>query len=549
MAFCKRVRNVLSDKKITLLIILVVILARCLHLLYLFNSRNDMTYQVLAGQALYEGHGFSLPKIQPDDISAIQYEPLRNWPPGFSLIFVPFYMLFDENYLLACLCISLLSGLALILVGRSILKLFDLPLFLVNIFTIVTGFSLYYFYIKPCTDATAIAFFMIAFYFMLSLIKSDKSYISKTLICSATLLACGSVKYMYIPIVFIIPLFILLKAYIQKRPILKKAGWVCFSLLAIAGISFLIYQNSVVGSVGYIKEPTRGFFPENLASAHPFLLSSFVKPESLVLSFNLTEEQSLRVLRVFRLLHTTLLFALIIYALRKISLRSIKKTLTGEDFFYPAFSISIAIAFLLAVLSLRVGKEFVNTGIFWTYVEEPRYYGLANIFLHLGVFLLYRYRTLKKRMTYAFIFLLVLMLPEMARGFFFAAHRISKLGRETYGWQYEYGFQKFAANLVKKIQNEERSQIILAGSTDWMTLRASLYSKLPIFWDIHLLNDLSRLKTRKAVTLFVIIRKSDANGFDPFITSPKVKYQGSHSEYLFYSVLITPYTIAKNSDN
>ncbi|HEX7844801.1 MAG TPA: hypothetical protein VF476_03310, partial [Chitinophagaceae bacterium] len=158
--FLHTLKKLLSTRYASLLIILFAIAGRIIQLIYFFNIRLDASHQVIATKNLVNGHGISMTKAYASDISATVYEPLINWPPGYSLLQAPFYALFGGDYVAAGLVLGILAAVILLLVSRSILKLLDLPLYLINISTLIAGFFIYYFYFIARSDAIAISLVM-----------------------------------------------------------------------------------------------------------------------------------------------------------------------------------------------------------------------------------------------------------------------------------------------------------------------------------------------------------------------------------------------------
>ena len=197
----------LSDKKVTFAIIAFAIAVRIIQLIFFYNIRVDGMYQVMAMQNFVDGHGVSLSKVLSSDLSTPVYEPLINWPPGYSLLLSPFYILFNHNYIAAGLALDILAAITLIFICRRILKLLETPLYLVNIFTLLTGFFIYYFYFIASSDAIAITFFLMAVYFTLVLLNKGRRSAKTTAAIIISLFLCGFIKYLFIPVVFIIPVF------------------------------------------------------------------------------------------------------------------------------------------------------------------------------------------------------------------------------------------------------------------------------------------------------------------------------------------------------
>lgn len=177
-SLANKIKRFLSGKKVTITILILAIAGRLMQVFYFFNIRSDRSFQMLATDNLLHGNGISLARVSADDLSTIIYSPLINWPPGYSLLIAPFYTLFNHNYIQAGLTLDIISSILLILVSRSILKILNTPVYLVNIYTLSAGFFIYDFYFISSTDAIAITFFIIALYYTLLFLKKwpmDKS--------------------------------------------------------------------------------------------------------------------------------------------------------------------------------------------------------------------------------------------------------------------------------------------------------------------------------------------------------------------------------------
>ena len=164
---------------------------------------------------------------------------------------------------------DILAATVLIIFSRKILRLLEIPIHLVNVYTLFSGFFIYNFYFIASSDAIAISIFVIAVHQTILLLKTNSKWIFRISLISFILILCGFIKYLFYPVVFVIPFFLIAKGLIDKLPHLKKAGYISFTLVAIALASLLLYQKSISGAAGYISQPERGFFSENLSHAYP----------------------------------------------------------------------------------------------------------------------------------------------------------------------------------------------------------------------------------------------------------------------------------------
>jgi hypothetical protein len=195
-------------------------------------------------------------------------------------------------------------------------------------------------------------------------------------------------------------------------------------------------------------------------------------------------------------------------------------------------------------LSLRVAKEESFPGYWWTYVEEHRYYGLVNVMLHIAVFLLYQYYRMNrsKFIKYAFISLLILMIPETFRGIIFTAKRITNLNREENSWQFERSIQQYADAIIQKEKKTNPGEkIVVTGSSYYTYYRVSIYSHVPTLTESNKINDLSSLNSTKPTELIIILLERDFPDYQPFLSAKEKELAGYFRGFYFYTAHVTPH--------
>ncbi|OPZ18528.1 MAG: hypothetical protein BWZ05_00707 [Bacteroidetes bacterium ADurb.BinA245] len=501
-----------------------------------------MTFQILGVQHLLNGEGLSFAHISADNLSAFQYRPITKWPPVFSLLYIPFYILFGKNYIAAAIAMGIVAAIGLIFVTRAILKTLDLPIVYINLFTLLTGFFGYYFYTIPNTDPVGITIFLFACYLCLKMIKKGKTSNTSLFIFMLALLASGLFKYLFILPTMVIPFFLILKGHYTQNKNLLKGGIISFMVLLFVFGGFLLFQKINTGDAAYIQSTARGFFPENLNSFFPFLSGSFLRPDTVDYFLSSHSNFSTQVFKGFQIISLIGFILIIVLLLRSRPIKTIKKTNISSDFFLLSFLISISLISILIYLSVTVGKENYDFSK-WTYVQEARYYGIIIIMAQIAAFIaLFQFQIHKlKLQTFLISLLIFLMIPDFFRGVVFSANRIMNIGKETYGWQYELAFQKTTDNLLHQLKNKNPGdKIVLTGTSDWMTLRASLYSHYPVFTDVAKLNSPEKLKTSLPVILFAIIRDADLKDYNSFISLKGVDKVGSGHGFHFFSYRIAP---------
>lgn len=537
-----RIKIILSGKYTSIAIITLAIVARIIQLIFFYNVRVDGMYQVMAMQSFVEGHGISIGEVMPADLSTVIYVPLTNWPPGYSLLLSPFYVLFNHNYIAAGIALDILAAIVLIFSCRKILRTLETPPYLVNLFTLLTGFFIYFFYFINSSDAIAISFFLLAISTTLSLLKKEKKSNGAVVLLSICLFLCGLIKYLFIPVVFIIPAFLFLKGIADRNRGIKIAGAFTFLLLLVLLGGVLAWQKMNNGSVGYISEPTRGFYPANLIGAHPAIPASFINPDTISLAFSSGSEAMKIIFRILQCLHVLLFLAAAVHILKRIIKQGFKKLTAQDSFFYLSFFLSAGITLVLVILSLTVGKEENIPGNWWTYVEEPRYYGLIHVLVHLAVFLLYQYYRARdsKRLKYLLIILILLLLPETFRGILFTARRVMNAQKEEYSWHFEKDIQLYGENIIQR-EKQPGEKVLVTGSSYYMYYRVGMYNQVYALTDAPSINDLTKLNTKKSILLLVLLQEEDAKQYESFRMNPETQFEGEMQGFYFYTVHVKPH--------
>ena len=106
-----------------------------------------------------------------------------------------------------------------------------------------------------------------------------------------------------------------------------------------------------------------------------------------------------------------------------------------EDFLFICFLTSLFVIGVLCTLSLLVGNETMPDGSLWTYVQEPRYYGIITILTQLLVFsqISIVSKKMKKYSRSITIVFFILISLEILRGAVFITNRIIKFRANTVG--------------------------------------------------------------------------------------------------------------------
>lgn len=533
-----RLKQVLSAKQTGILIILSGVIGRLIQIVYFFNIRVDASYQTIATKNFVAGHGISIDSVLPSDLSTIIYEPLIKWPPGFTLLLSPFYLLSNGNYIVAGILLHSICAVALIFFTRAFLRLFDLPLFVINIHTLVVSFFIYSFYFIISSDAIATSFFVAGLYYIFSLVKTERLSTQKIILASFCFLVCGLTKYLLIPIIFVIPIFLLVKGFFTINKAIKRSGLISFSIL-FAGVSILsLYQKYVSGSAAYVSQSEHGFFPQNLLDTYPVFPAAFLSPETLNLISNRPSAHNF-IFRLYQLIYLLVIAASVAGLINFFKTLS-KRISLQKTFLFLFLFVSLVLVGQLAILSIFIAKGEETPGRLWIYVQEPRYYGLLVVLLQLLLFVFYPVERVQ-RIKGLILFLFLLLAIETTRGIVFDLNRIRLFTKEEYSWKYEDRFQKYADSIIKNAQ-QKRSihNAVITGSSYVMNNRICLYSHVPVLPNAEIVNQPLLLQTQKPVLLLVVIRKKKIPIFQSFVSSQK-EIAGKFDDFYFYTVYVQPH--------
>lgn len=532
--------RVLSDKRISALIIVAAITARCLQLLFYLNSFFDTTFQVIATQNLVNGHGISTAIVNAGDLSATIYRPLSNWPPGYSILLAPFYLASGADYLIACFILDILAAASIILLTRKILYLLGVSTPMINLFTLLHGFFIYYFFFTGSTDSISIAFFLGAICLILRAIKDNDHWNTSAAGAGILLFVSAAMKYLFFPVAFVLPVFLFIYGYQNRLTSARRAAWISF-LATGTGIAVLyFFQQSISGTGAYISAPGRGFFPEHLLRVHPFFPSAFLTPNTTGLLAGSAKDT---VMNLFRLAHMLFFTVFLVAATRFLFRSGLRNAAPARSFLFLAYSLMLAIMLVLALLSLLVDKELIPPDRWWTYIEDARYYGLGDILMHLCVFVLFSaFRKQLKGFLQMIIFALpFLLLPEAIRGFAFTAKRAAGLGKEAYYWKQELAFQRFVDAAVQPVIDSFKvKKVVITGSLYYASYRTSQYRQAPVLEDLAALKVPSSLKTTEPVVLLVMLSEDSRRNFQGLANDPRTRFAGVYNGFYFYTLYVTP---------
>jgi hypothetical protein len=252
------IEKLFSLKVISWLCILISVSARIIIQNRFFVLQGDRAYQVVASRNLIKGHGLTTLQVFSNDVSVSKFLPIIGWPPGYSFFISPFILLFKNDIQTSILALDACTLLLFIIFTRKIVQEFT-PLWITNLYTLFTGFFFYDFTYFSTSDLTALVCYLIALYTTLQFIKKNKNS-NYGILIALLLFVCAFLRYMYLPIVFVVPLYLIINGHVTKNKRIFYGALKCFVGLSIAVISLLLFLKFYTGAPTYIPSSYKGFF-------------------------------------------------------------------------------------------------------------------------------------------------------------------------------------------------------------------------------------------------------------------------------------------------
>jgi hypothetical protein len=379
------IHKILSSKIATWFCILIAVFSRIVNVLFVSYTGRDKMFLVLQSKSMLSGHGLSIPQYFTYNVETPVYDFTPLWPPGYPILLAPFLKLFNYDIYWATTTLDIIVCLAFIFIVRRICVQLGMPTAAVNIMTLITGCFEYTFINESLpTDTVSLVFFLAGLSVSITALLKPFSF-KKIFIASLLLFVPCLFRYNYPAISLVVVALIVVYGFIKKDRLLKKKGFVLFSLTTGFTILFFVIMKITTGHAGYAAPTERGFFPENIVHWFPAVPSSFINLAFLtsqgIRYTGVSFENSMLVLEVINVI-SILFLAIILFRLFFKS-SFIRSPSPFNWFLVLGFAACVVLFGVLGYLSLTyaVQKGFLHD---WNYVYEPRYFAFANIFLQIS---------------------------------------------------------------------------------------------------------------------------------------------------------------------
>jgi hypothetical protein len=534
MAIPQPLHKLLSRPVTAILVFIIAAVALNTWQLILPQFHFDNSFGLGAAKNIVEGRGYATTQVFANDLGKVVYDPLGKWPPGYSWLLAGIMKLSGTDAITA---LYIVNGLAIVLflAGVYIILLsLRFPPWARLLFMLYAGFFPYPFLGYWFADLVAVAFYTLATALVIHANTSGRQLLIKSLIAALLCSYCIFLKYLYLPIA-ILPLLVWAWFSLRRRKMLQfRAALTGSAIITTAAILLVMYQSNNTGQAVYINPTGRGFFPEHTLRMGPLVPASLADQEFLVnRASQLLHIRFSQARTLLAAINYVLLAMLVVMLVLWWKRSTIKK---HSLYVYMVLALSIATGGMLLFLSLTFAPYQTEFVIFWTYVQELRYYGIVVLFIQQ---LLFWYFVLRGQMRRGIVqqFMRFAMIGVMLFGIVHGAYHLTK---RAVVWQ-QVGLHKkneqtvmSALEGIRKLQ-QQYPDLIICSNYQALGNIATL-TGAPVLYDYEALN--KPLNTSRPVMLVAILRDDYLHRFTPFIDKYKAVKVDHRYNFSFYLAAI-----------
>lgn len=531
-------KQVFSRKDVSMACLLLAIIARIL-LSFYFNQLDwDKLFQAMAGKNFIEGHGFTIKQVHVNDLSKEYYEPLQGWPYGYSILAGIAYW-FVHNLGRACLVLDVIFAVLYFIILKKLFKQLGFPAYVSNLALLLTGAAIP-FYVTDSWPTDFISLVLLIYLCSLALQSfSGKQSIRQTLWLAVVNCLAVWFKYMYLPVTFILPAFLLWNGWQQKNKKLFNTGLIVLVAAILSTGLLLAIRIPYSQPANYVNISGRGLFWHNLLNLYPFFISAFI-----TLDFYLTQIGTLTKLNYSTWLTLLKWINLLLFAcmLVRFVYFSFQKKWTGHSpwavFTLLSGAMGICLLAVLAYMSLTYDNHFPAPRILvWTYLAEERYLVLPEfVALLLAIRWLFLQKSntfrLQKALQALFVMIVVLETAHctyfLLKNFTVDRRHFAQVAKD----------KRFTDYIQQVIQENRKKNIDVVFTNSTMANRSVLMGGKGLFQFTEL--NYPDIHASKPTLLIAVIINYERPYYQAFLNKPGVQLIHTINDHGFYAYYATP---------
>jgi hypothetical protein len=371
-----------SRKDVSLACMVLAIGTKILLALYFTQLDTDKLFQAMAGKNFAEGHGLTIKQVHVNDLSKEYYEQLQGWPPGYSIVAGLIYLLVHDVDT-ACIIIDVILIVLFFTALKKLLKQLDFPAYLVNLLLLFKAASMpFSLTTSTPTDFLTFVLYLYLCSFVIGLFQGARTNFNKTALAVINILPAWF-KYMYLPVTFVIPLFIIWNGWKQKDRQLYRYGVITCILAVLGTAALLAIQLPYSKPADYVAVSEKGIFLSNIGRLYPFYISAFVTLDFYLVQLSMfTKYSYVAWLTVLKWMNLVLFLPTLAWFLWYAFKKKWLTTSGWNTFILAGGSLCLTLLSGLVGMAVTHNKNFAPPRLLvWTYLDEERYLMLPEFFV------------------------------------------------------------------------------------------------------------------------------------------------------------------------
>jgi len=531
-------KNFFSRKDVSLICLILAIVIKILFTYYFQQFDNDKLFQAMIGKSLTEGHGLTLKQVHVSNLSQDSYEAYIGWPPGYSVLFAIIYSLVRDLEV-SCFIIDVICVILYIIFLQKLLRQLEFPGYLINLLLLFNGFAITTTTLNSyATDFLSLTLIVCSCYLFVQFFRQKRP--GQGILLGVVNLIIPWIRYMYIPMAFVIPAVLIWNGWFKKDRKFLVYG-ICTMVLALLSIIALLNFQEL-----YVVTTEKGFFWSNLLYISPVLFSAFMDLEFFLMQLShltgLSYSTCKNLLHWINIVPFLFLLAWLCYYSLKRKWLAIS---AWQLFMIIGSLIAICIFGVLALLSLTHSMYFPppDNDIVWTYVSEDRYY----VFLHLFIVIIvarwlfmdpYPVSRLIKWAQGLFLFLFSI---TIGHGVYFLVKNFTFDRRNFAHEAIQHRMIQFIANEIKENKDTD---VVVAGNNFIMIYYGVLLGGKGLYVRSEL-NE-KEIHADKPTKIIAVAKSAQLPFYSPFLKREGVKLETQIGGFNFYSFYVQPNTGLQN---
>ncbi|HEU5165991.1 MAG TPA: hypothetical protein VFU29_10655 [Chitinophagaceae bacterium] len=540
-----RLKKILESRFAGIFCFLFAITNRIIFATLYSRIGTDTKLQLAYAENLQAGKGMGVIKYFTNDLSTPVFDSHLQFPPGFSLVIIPFLKFFDGNEYKAMLAYDIVVSILFVIAVRLLGKKAGLSPVLNNIATLTAGCSQYTFFMSwSATEGIALCFILFALTQTIAVI--DKRGNIGLLRATATgLLFCLPFffRYMYLPLAFLFPFFILLSGILLKNKNLKLGGLKTLAASAMFFILLFIFSLSAAENALHLTNVGRGIFFDQFVEWYPFLPASFINIDfGAQLIQGLLGLEYSRVIFYLKIINLVIFVILFLLLWRYLNVQK-KKLQFSNNFLFIVIGSFVALAIILLLAWVTLTYKQISWGFHrWTHVQEPRYFAFIYVFMPLLLLIcLQYYRSSFKKPLIRFVIwgLFFCLGTEIIHGIYYNAKILISHKDLSYIRETEKSFRSFPTIISEiKNQNPDRELLICAPNQYYLYTASQMGYKA--IFDYTNFLEADHLKVSSKSLLLMPIQPEDTIIIKDYLGKKKPRLILTIPSTLFYVQEIDP---------